>query len=65
MFIIHYYFLQLFLSYNEFATLNNTIKENIDILKKMIDNEYFIKVLDSIGFPENWKKLQTVTKNKQ
>lgn len=28
MFIIHYYFLQLFLSYNEFATLNNTIKEN-------------------------------------
>ncbi|WP_437130730.1 hypothetical protein [Peptostreptococcus russellii] len=65
MFIIHYYFLQLFLSYNEFATLNNTIKENIDILKKMIDNEYFIKVLDSIGFPENWEKLQTVTKNKQ
>jgi len=49
-------YLQLFVGYNQYSILNNKLKKRIDKLKKKIGMVYFKKVIDSLGFPEEWKK---------
>ncbi|MDY4127963.1 Abi family protein [Peptostreptococcus porci] len=49
-------FLQIFFGYNQYSILNNKLKKRVDKLKKKIKRVYFEKVIDSLGFPEEWKK---------
>lgn len=50
-------YLQIFITSNQFAILNNKLKKRTETLKKRISPIYFNRIINSLGFPSNWKVL--------
>lgn len=53
--------MQFFLSHNQYANLNNKIRKRVNKLKNKIPFIYFEKVISSLGFPENWEKIDIIS----
>lgn len=52
--------MQFFLSHNQYANLNNKIRKRVNKLKNKIPFTYFEKVITSLGFPDNWEKIDII-----
>lgn len=55
--------LQMFLTKNQYAKLNNTIRKRVNSLSKKVDRVYFLKILDSLGLPEHIEKIEQTNLN--
>lgn len=55
--------LQCFLSKNEYAILNNTIRKRIRNLDRKLTSINIINIIDLLGFPEHWEENEKMKQN--